>query len=41
MDTRRCIECGCPNQDHIPLRYVWRVWRRHHMWALINKLGRA
>lgn len=40
MDTRRCIECGAPACDHVPLKYVARVWWRHHFWSLLNRLAR-
>jgi len=30
MDTRRCIVCGCPCIDHVPLSYVLKAlfWHR-------------
>lgn len=38
MDTRRCIECGCPALDHTALRYVLRAWWRHRLLHLINRV---
>lgn len=33
IDTRRCVLCGCPAVDHVPLRYVLRAWLKHRLWA--------
>jgi hypothetical protein len=41
MMEQRCIVCGCPCADHVPLRYLLRVWTRHYGGQLLGAvLGR-
>jgi hypothetical protein len=37
MDTARCMQCGMPGVDHVPLRYPFRAAWRH---ALLRTFGR-
>lgn len=38
--TDRCIECGCPVGDHVPLRYWLKAWVKHRILRIANLLGR-
>jgi hypothetical protein len=38
MDTFRCVQCGMPGMDHVPLRYFWRAWWRHSMLRMFSPL---
>lgn len=33
----RCIVCGCPVADHIPLRYVVKAWIWHRVAVLLGR----
>lgn len=30
-DTMRCITCGTPMCDHVPIRYAIRAWVKHRL----------
>ena len=44
VSTDDCLRCGCPIQDHVPMRYALRCWIRHGVetWRerLIRKIDR-
>jgi hypothetical protein len=33
----RCLICGCPQIDHVPIRYPLRVWLLHTLPARIAR----
>lgn len=39
-DTDDCLACGCPLQDHVPMRYALRCWTRHRWLKLQDAAGR-
>ena len=41
MDTRRCLECGSPNCDHVPLRYALRAAVKHYLIGKARILSRG
>lgn len=43
MDTSRCMQCDCPDCDHVdqPLRYVLKASMRHYLLGKIAILSRG
>ncbi len=39
--TRRCMACGCPAYDHVPLRYPLRAWLLHMLPTAVLRMLRA
>jgi hypothetical protein len=34
----RCLICGTPSVDHLPLRYVVRAWVWHRFHTLVERI---